>query len=129
MDGGKSNQSSHRGPHPDYRPRKLRLGYHKYFENDPNQENFLDEEAQKQPMRRPLLTTERKSNKKQNQQDQLYETKENAIQMLQNTILNEQWEESYSKDMAVLESLLMQDRLDGHIFDEQKNKTYVLETL
>ena len=30
----------------------------------------------------------------------------------QNTILNDMWDESYSKDMAILESLLIQDDLD-----------------
>ena len=41
---------------------------------------------------------------------------------MQNTILDDEWEESYSRDMAVLETLLMQDKLDAYDINDESNR-------
>lgn len=51
------------------------------------------------------------------------------MSVLQNTILNELWDDSYSKDMAILDTLLMQDRLEAEGQEDNPISTDILCTL
>ena len=84
------------------RPKKLRLGYHKYFETPEQTQQPQEEGKLSQPVT--------KTTKSPATMNTLEHSEENEAQ---NTILNDLWEESYSDNVAILESLIMQDRLDA----------------
>ena len=80
--------------------RKLRLGYHKYFEDQNKDAQTPSAKRDQSPIivqkRRPMAVLKEESRDAQDKH-------------LQNTILNDEWEDSYSKD-GILDSLIEEDR-------------------